>query len=66
MTQAQALERQVKKLPKAELAKFRDWFFEYEWESWDRQIERDAKAGKLRDLARKALEDHAKGRTRPL
>ena len=66
MTQAQTLERQVKKLPKGELAKFRDWFLEFEWDSWDRQIARDVKAGKLHGLTRKALADHAKGRTQPL
>ena len=66
MSVVETIERQVQQLGLEELAQFRDWFFEFEADAWDRQIERDAKAGKLDDLARKALEDHAVGRTIPL
>ena len=63
MSTVEALERQVQQLDPKELAQFRDWFLEFEADAWDRQIERDAKAGKLSALARKALDDHASGRT---
>jgi hypothetical protein len=63
MSTVKALERQVQELDPKELAQFRDWFLEFEADAWDRQIERDAKAGKLDAFARKALEDHAAGRT---
>ena len=66
MSVVETIERQVQQLGLEELAQFRDWFFEFEADAWDRQIERDAKAGKLDALARKALEDHAAGRTIPL
>ncbi|MEI7590881.1 MAG: hypothetical protein WCJ49_06185 [Deltaproteobacteria bacterium] len=66
MSVVETIERQVQQLGLKELAQFRDWFFEFEADAWDRQIERDAKAGKLDALARKALEDHAAGRTIPL
>jgi hypothetical protein len=66
MSVVETIERQVQQLGLKELAQFRDWFFEFEADAWDRQIERDAKAGKLDDLARKALEDHAAGRTIPI
>ena len=66
MTTVKALEQQVKKLTPEELAEFRDWFFDYEWETWDRQLERDVKAGKLDDLARKARDHHTAGRTKPI
>ena len=66
MSVVETIERQVRQLGLKELAQFRDWFFEFEADAWDRQIERDAKAGKLDALARKALEDHAAGRTIPL
>jgi hypothetical protein len=62
----QALEQQVSQLTPAELAEFRDWFHDHEWKVWDRQLEQDAKAGKLDELARKAREHHAAGRTTPL
>ncbi len=32
-------------------------------DAWDRQIEQDAKAGRLDPLAEQALRDHAEGRT---
>ena len=63
MSTVEALERQVQQLDPKELAQFRDWFLEFEADAWDRQIERDANAGKLGALARKALDDHASGRT---
>ncbi len=66
MSVVETIERQVQQLGLKELAQFRDWFFEFEADAWDRQIERDAKAGKLDALARKSLEDHAAGRTIPL
>ena len=63
MSIVETLERQVEQLDPKELAEFRNWFLEFEADAWDRQIEQDAKAGKLDTLARKALEDHAAGRT---
>ena len=66
MSIVEALEKQVQQLDPKELAQFRDWFLDFEADAWDRQIERDAKAGKLDALAHKALEDHAAGRTTPL
>ncbi len=63
MNTIESLEKQVQQLDPQELAQFRDWFLAFEADAWDRQIERDANAGKLDALARKALEDHAAGRT---
>jgi hypothetical protein len=60
------IEQEVKALSPEELAQFRAWFLEYDWAAWDRQIERDAQAGRLDDLAGKALRDHAAGKTKPL
>ena len=63
MSLVDTLERQVEQLDSKEFAEFRNWFLEFEADAWDRQIEQDAKAGKLDALARKALEDYAAGRT---
>jgi len=49
-----------------ELAQFRAWFLEFDWATWDHQIERDVQAGRLDALAEKALRDHAAGKTTPL
>lgn len=66
MTTLEHIEAQVQQLSPADFAKFREWFQEYAWRQWDRQIEQDSKSGKLKALAEKALADHAAGRTKPL
>jgi hypothetical protein len=66
MTKVEKLEREVRGLTAEELATFREWFAVFDAEAWDRQIEADAKAGKLNALAEEALADHRAGRTRKL
>jgi len=41
-------------------------FVEFDWAMWDRQFERDAARGKLDAFAKRALRDHASGKTTPL
>ncbi len=66
MGKIEKIEQEVKALSPEELAQFRAWFLEYDWAAWDRQVERDAQAGRLDDPAAKALRDHAAGKTTPL
>jgi hypothetical protein len=66
MSKVETLERKVEQLTKEEFGRFRDWFVEFEWQAWDRQIEQDSKAGKLDRLAQKALDDYAAGQTKRL
>jgi hypothetical protein len=66
MTKLEEIETAITGLPPDDLAKLRDWFEEFASQQWDAQIERDAKAGKLDNLAAKALEDHKAGRSREL
>ena len=66
MTKLEEIEKAVAGLEPEELAKFRRWFEELDAELWDEQIQRDAKEGKLDNLARQALEDHKNGRTKEL
>jgi hypothetical protein len=66
MGKIEKIEQEVQTLSPEELAQFRVWFLEYDWAAWDRQIERDSQAGRLDDLAAKALRDHAAGKTTPL
>ncbi|MCI0708123.1 MAG: hypothetical protein L0Y80_11635 [Ignavibacteriae bacterium] len=51
----QELEQAVSKLPEKELARFREWFEEFDAAEWDKQFEQDVKAGKLDRVAEKAL-----------
>ncbi|MBN8510065.1 MAG: hypothetical protein J0L57_15815 [Burkholderiales bacterium] len=66
MDKLEDIERQVTQLSPAELARFRQWFADFDAAAWDAQIERDAAAGRLDALAAKALQEHRAGRTRPL
>ena len=66
MGKIEKIEQEVRALSPEELAQFRAWFLEYDWAAWDRQVERDSQAGRLDDLAAKALRDHAAGKTTPL
>jgi len=66
MGKIEKIEQEVQALSPDELAQFRAWCLEYDWAAWDRQIERDAQAGRLDDLAAKALRDHSAGKTTPL
>jgi hypothetical protein len=63
MSRVEHLEGQVKSLSLDELKDFRDWFARFDAEAWDEQIEADAKKGKLRSLAERALRDHESGRS---
>ena len=60
------LEREVKKLDRASLETFRNWFRHYDSDAWDLQILRDARAGKLGKLSHEALAAHECGKTREL
>jgi hypothetical protein len=63
MSKLEALEKRVSGLSAEELAKFRQWFAEYDAAAWDRQIERDAEAGKLDSHADEAVRAHAAGKS---
>ena len=66
MTKVEALEREVEKLSIEELAVFRDWFLEHDWQAWDRQIERDSAEGRLDEFAAEALAELERGDTREI
>ena len=60
------LEAAVEQLDPADYSLFRNWFLEYDWTVWDRQIAADAAAGRLDFLAREARDEKASGRLRDL
>ena len=66
MSRVESIEDQLKALSAEELKAFRDWFAQFDAEVWDRQIESDAKSGKLNDLAESALRDHQAGHSTEL
>jgi hypothetical protein len=60
------LEQAVTKLSEQELNRFRAWFDEYYAEMWDKQIEADAKSGRLDDLLAAVHKEYNAGLTKPL
>ena len=66
MGNVKSVKNAVEALPPSELAEFRRWFAEFDAADWDRQIEQDAAAGKLDDLAAEALADNRSSSAREL
>jgi hypothetical protein len=61
MGKIEQIEREIQELTPAELETFRKWFLEFDAAAWDRQIEEDARAGKLDRLAARALKAFESG-----
>ncbi len=59
MSKIENIEREIRGLSAAELSAFRGWFAEFDAKAWERQIEEDARTGKLDALADAALKDHS-------
>jgi YD repeat-containing protein len=64
MTRVEALEREVRMLTPEELATFRNWFEEYAWDAWDRQLEQDVADGRLDRFAAEARAEYERGETK--
>jgi len=62
MNKVEQIGREIKSFSAEELAAFRQWFRDFDAEAWDRQIEEDVQAGKLDNLAEKALLAFASGK----
>ena len=62
----QEIEKTIAELPPNELAKFREWFLDFDAEQFDKRIETDAGDGRLDALADAALRDHQAGKSTPL
>ena len=66
MTAVDEIKEAVSKLAPRELALFRAWLEAFEEARFDQKIERDAKTGKLDELAEQALVDFRQGRAREI
>jgi hypothetical protein len=62
MSTVNEIEQAVRRLTPKDLAAFRTWFADFDAAVWDRQIEEDAAAGRLDQLAEEALRDFREGR----
>jgi hypothetical protein len=66
MISIQAIELAIEQLPAHDLAEFRRWFAQFDEAAWDAQIEADACAGKLDEMAAEALAEYHNGTAREL
>jgi hypothetical protein len=66
MTRLEAIEHDVQNLTPEEFAAFRAWLADYDWQLWDRELERDVAAGKLDALAEESLAELERGETTEL
>jgi hypothetical protein len=66
MSKIDELKADIEKLPTHELAELYRWLSEKDWENWDKELEADARAGKLDFLVREALEEKARGKLREM
>jgi hypothetical protein len=62
MGKVEAIEKQIESLAPEELAAFRRWFHDFDAEVWERQLEADARGGKLDALADEAVRDYKSGK----
>jgi len=66
MEKVEKLENEIQRLNRDELAVFRNWFIQYDSDSWDREIEEDIHGGKLDKLAREAIVAYKAGRSKEI
>jgi hypothetical protein len=66
MTKLEKIEQDIETLSQADVRKLADWLEEYKSDLWDRQIEADAKDGKLDKLIAEARQEIAEGKVSPL
>ena len=66
MSAVEKVEQTVRGFSRDELTEFARWFDEFRAGEWDKQMERDATAGKLDKFAREAIDDLKAGRCTPV
>ncbi|MDX8526719.1 hypothetical protein RFM68_19660 [Mesorhizobium sp. MSK_1335] len=66
MTKLEQIEKSVAELSTEELRAFAAWFEALQADLWDKQIEADAKAGRLNKLVAEARAEIAAGKLRDL
>jgi hypothetical protein len=66
MSELEDLENRIRSLPPEDLARFRAWFVEFDHALWDRQIESDARSGKLDAVVNEALADYKAGKAKKI
>lgn len=58
MNQIKELKSAIESLPNKDFHELREWFFEKEWEKWDKELESDSNSGKLDFLSDEANKEN--------
>ena len=66
MNNIHEIKQAISKLSPDEFARFRDWFEEFDAKAWDKQFEKDAKSGKLDQVANHAIAEFRDGNYKEL
>jgi len=61
MSKVKEIEKVISNLKPRELARFREWFEEFDAVIWDKQFEEDVKSGKVDAMVGNAITDFKKG-----
>ncbi|GAB4381154.1 MAG: hypothetical protein Kow0042_31600 [Calditrichia bacterium] len=63
MSKVEEIISSIESLSKEEFDHLRKWFYERDWERWDKQIEADSESGKLDFLVKETLDEKSKRQT---
>jgi len=66
MQTVQKIKAAISQLSEDDLARFREWFDEFDAKAWDKQFENDVMCGKLDNLASQAISDFQAGKCKEL
>ncbi len=56
----------IESLSREDFARLREWFYERDWEGWDKEIESDSQSGTLDFLLKDALFEKENGKLKEL
>jgi hypothetical protein len=66
MRTVEDIQNDIQQLPYREYMRLAHWFSEQDWKSWDDEIERDSRSGKLDFLFDEAMKEKKSGKLRDL
>ena len=66
MSTLEQIEAAILTLPSNDFEKLRKWFFDLDYQHWDKQLEQDIAEGKLEALAEEAIAEFEAGNCREI
>ncbi len=66
MNLLEQIQSKIYELTKEERTRLREWFDEFDGDSWDKDFDDFVKSGKLDPAAAKARQDHSDGKSSPV